>query len=83
MYSDRRISIPIRHVTNEIQSNDTTVQWIEDPRTGRDMYRMRIYIEGFHRNEVNARIEGRKIFIYGERIENKSQVRMRSFLYSK
>lgn len=80
MYSDGRISIPIRHVTNDIQSRDTTVQWIEDPRTGQDIYRMRIYIEGFHRNEVNARVEGRRIFIYGERIENKNQVRRNKFI---
>jgi len=72
MYFDRRISIPIQYA-----NKDTIAQWIEDPRTGRDMYRLRIYIEEFHRNEVNVRVEGRKLFVYGERIENKSQVRRR------
>ena len=73
--SNERIDIPIKRLSDGIQSRDTTAQWIRDSSHGGEKYRMKINIEGFDRNEVNVRVDGNRLFIYGERIENKSQVK--------
>ena len=65
MSSYQRIDIPIRrvsnnslytfnkqHTENEIQLKDTTTQWINDPITNKEKFRMKINIEGFNQNEV-------------------------------
>jgi hypothetical protein len=65
--SNQRIDIPIRRVSNnahyefnkqqtknEIHSKDTTVQWIIDPISDKEKFRMKINIEGFNQNEVIA-----------------------------
>ena len=65
MSSYQRIDIPIRrvsnnshytfnkqHTGNEIQLKDTTTQWINDPITNKEKFRMKINIEGFNQNEV-------------------------------
>jgi hypothetical protein len=51
---NQRIHIPIHHGSNNFNYNskDTTVQWINDPNSGNEKYRMRINIEGFNQNEV-------------------------------
>lgn len=62
---NRRFHVPIRpllnHVTyqsyeqqpsNQIHSKDTTLQWVDDPITGGEKFRIRINIEGFNSNEV-------------------------------
>jgi hypothetical protein len=105
---NQRIDIPIKRLSNNtnskfieqytqipVYSKDTTVQWINDSISGREKFRMKINIEGFHQNEVidlffflicifyycmlnnqvRIRVDGNKLFVYGERIENKSQVR--------
>ncbi|CAF2074851.1 unnamed protein product [Rotaria magnacalcarata] len=74
-----RIATPIRHspdysnYQDRIPSKDTTAQWIYDPTSGREKFRVKIHIEGFDQNEVYTRVDGCKLFVYGERIENKSQ----------
>ncbi|CAF1293236.1 unnamed protein product [Rotaria sordida] len=83
---NKRIDIPIRrlpnssnyqfneqHTQNQIHSKETTQQWINDPITGNEKFRVRINIEGFNQNEVGIRVDGNKLFVYGEHIENKSQ----------
>ncbi|CAF2749308.1 unnamed protein product [Rotaria sp. Silwood2] len=83
---NKRIDIPIRslsnssnyqldeqHTQNRIHSKDTTLQWINDPTTGNEKFRIKINIEGFNQNEVRIRVDGNKLIVYGERIENKSQ----------
>ena len=60
-----RIDIPIRrvsndsdytfdklHTENQIQLKDTTTQWITDPITNQEKFRIKINIEGFNQNEV-------------------------------
>ncbi len=47
----QRIHVPIHCLSNN-NSKDTTVQWINDPISGNEIYRMKINIEGFHQNEV-------------------------------
>ncbi|CAF3207947.1 unnamed protein product [Rotaria socialis] len=58
---------------DRIPSKDTTAQWIYDPTSDREKFRIKIHIEGFDQNEVHTRIDGCKLFVYGERIENRSQ----------
>ncbi|UJR15385.1 hypothetical protein I4U23_002333 [Adineta vaga] len=84
--NQQRVDIPIQRVSNNIDSRyippyqinsiptkDTTAQWIYDSATGREKFRIKINIEGFHKNDIHARVEENKLCIYGERIENKSQ----------
>ena len=100
----QRIDIPVQHVSNNIDAHrtepyrlnsiyikDTTTQWIPDSITGQEIFRIKINIDGFHKNDVtmltfvwliyksisqvHVRVDGSKLYIYGERIENKSQVR--------
>ncbi|CAF0996545.1 unnamed protein product [Adineta ricciae] len=82
----QRINIPIQHVSNNIDARrtepyrlnsvytkDTTTQWIPDSITDREIFRIKINIDGFHKNDVHVRVDGSKLYIYGERIENKTQ----------
>ncbi|CAF1363087.1 unnamed protein product [Adineta steineri] len=82
----QRIAIPIQRFSpnmnsnfneqyseNAIYSKDTTTQWIKDSNNDREKFRMKINIEGFDKNDVHCRVEGTRLFVYGERIENKSQ----------
>lgn len=47
-YSYERVHIPVQY-----GSRETTGQWMVDPGDGREKYRLRIPIEGFHQNEVS------------------------------
>ncbi|CAF0824717.1 unnamed protein product [Adineta steineri] len=80
---DQRVTVPIQHAVNgignntseqrvqeRIRHNDTTVQWVNDPVTGKEKFRVNINIEGFSQNEVNIRVDGKKLLVYGEHIEN-------------
>ena len=60
-----RLSVPIRHSTNDfnysaneqgaqerIRHQETAVQWVSDPVSGRERFRVNVNIDGFHQNEV-------------------------------
>jgi hypothetical protein len=61
----QRVNVPIQQSTNNFNRNindqqiqtrihrhDTTLQWINDPITGNEKFRVNINIEGFNQNEV-------------------------------
>jgi hypothetical protein len=63
---NQRLNIPIQHVStnlhydlndqpvqNRIHHNNTTVQWINDPITNREKFRVTINIAGFNQDEVD------------------------------
>ncbi|UJR31274.1 hypothetical protein I4U23_018774 [Adineta vaga] len=79
----QRVTVPIQHsinsftstpneqrVQDRIRHQDTTVQWVNDPVSGQEKFRVQINIEGFNQNEVNIRVEGNKLIVYGEHVEN-------------
>jgi len=61
----QRVSVPIQHSINSFDSNineqrlkdrirqqDTTLQWVNDPISGKEKFRININIDGFNQNEV-------------------------------
>ncbi|CAF1426772.1 unnamed protein product [Adineta ricciae] len=79
----QRVSVPIersinsfnntpneQRVQERIRNHDTSVQWVNDPISGQEKFRVHINIEGFSQNEVNIRVDGNKLVVYGEHIEN-------------
>ncbi|CAF0779430.1 unnamed protein product [Rotaria sordida] len=81
-----RVTVPIQHtissyndlgnerrVQDRLRTQDTTVQWVNDPISGRESFRVTVNIDGFNQNEVNIRFEGNKLVVYGEHIENNNQ----------
>lgn len=62
-----------RTLPERLRNQDTTVRWISDPVNGQEKFQVTINIDGFQPNEVNMRMEGRKLIVYGEHIENKNQ----------
>lgn len=66
--NDQRVNLPIQQTinrfnqsTNEqrlqerLRHQDTTVQWINDPVTGREKFRVNVNVDGFNRNEVEKK----------------------------
>jgi hypothetical protein len=62
---NQRVNVPIQHSTNSfsvnpnersvqerIRRHDTTVQWVNDPISGSEKFRVTINIDGFNQNEV-------------------------------
>ncbi len=62
---NQRVSIPIQQSTSNFNSNineqrvldrirqqDTTLQWVNDPISGKEKFRININIDGFNQNEV-------------------------------
>jgi len=83
---NQRVSVPIQHSTNpfgsslneqrlqeRIRHKDTTVQWVNDPVSGTEKFRVTINIDGFNQNEVNIRVDGNKLIVFGEHLENRNQ----------
>ncbi|CAF1932637.1 unnamed protein product [Rotaria magnacalcarata] len=77
-----RINVPIEYSVNKpheeraqelIRQRNTNVQWVNDSFTGAEKFRVTINIEGFHQNEVNMRVDGNKLVVYGEHIVNQNQ----------
>ena len=61
----QRVSVPIersinsfnstpneQRVQERIRNHDTSVQWVNDPISGQEKFRVHINIEGFNQNEV-------------------------------
>jgi hypothetical protein len=59
------VSVPIQHSTSDFGNNnneqrarerirhqDTTLQWVNDPISGSEKFRVNINIDGFNQNEV-------------------------------
>jgi len=82
----QRVNMPIQHssssfggsvdeqrVKDRIRSQDTRLQWVNDPSTGKEKFRVNINIDGFHQNEVNIRVEGNKLLVFGEHLESQNQ----------
>ncbi|CAF3000349.1 unnamed protein product [Rotaria sp. Silwood2] len=81
-----RVSVPIQHsisnfnspmdeqrVQERLRSQDTAVQWVNDPVSGAEKFRVTINIDGFNQNEVNMRVDGNKLIVYGEHLESGNQ----------
>ncbi|CAF3691833.1 unnamed protein product [Rotaria socialis] len=77
-----RINVPIEYSADKpheervqelIRQRNTNVQWVNDSSTGAEKFRVTINIEGFHQNEVNMRVDGNKLVVYGEHIVNQNQ----------
>lgn len=62
---DQRVNLPIQQTihrfnqnTNEqrlqerLRHQETTLQWVNDPATGQERFRININIDGFNQNEV-------------------------------
>jgi hypothetical protein len=62
---NQRVTVPIQHSTGDFSHNaseqrarerihqkDTTLQWVNDPISGNEKFRVNINIDGFNQNEV-------------------------------
>jgi len=62
---NQRVNVPIQHSTTSFNNNineqriqerinrhDTTLQWVTDPISGKEKFRVNINIDGFNQNEV-------------------------------
>ena len=59
-----------RPLAERLRNQDTSVQWLNDPVTGREKFQVTINIDGFHPNEVsststkiNMSTRGHRIFL--------------------
>ncbi|CAF3575934.1 unnamed protein product [Rotaria sp. Silwood1] len=66
-------SLNEQRLQDRLRNQETTVQWVNDPISGQEKFRVTIDINGFDQNEVNMRVEGNRLVVYGEHLENKNQ----------
>jgi hypothetical protein len=60
----QRVTVPIQHTSNlnrsvtdqrvqdRIHQQDSSLQWVNDPISGKEKFRININIDGFNQNEV-------------------------------